>query len=381
MNSSGTNPGADKKITYSDITDFEELYESSYKCRRGVGWKPSTKHHTLNGVERCLEMEAELRNGTWKHGKPRPIMIRYPKKREGLSIPFRDRVYQRALNDLALYPMMTKSFILDNCACQKGKGTDFARKRMKKHLWKHFCHHGRKGYVLQVDIRGYYPNMRHDVVDRCFARHLPPEIHAAAMSVLKHQYKGETGYNPGSQMVQIAGISVLDGLDHHIKEQLYVRHYIRYMDDLWMLFASKEEAEAVLLEVKAELEKIGFSIHEEKTHIRELGKGFLFLGYWYHMTATGKIVMTINSDSVRHERRKLRRMASRVAGGLMPMGKMRECYESWRNFASIGNCYRLAKRMDRYYHQLVEEIRNGNIQKPGHVTCRREDDGHAEGVQ
>ena len=32
-------------------------------------------------------------------------------------------------------------------------------------------------------------------------------------------------------MIQIAGIAVLNDLDHFIKERLHVKYYIRYMDD------------------------------------------------------------------------------------------------------------------------------------------------------
>ena len=155
-------------------------------------------------------MEDQLKDGTWKNGKPRTIEIKYPKKREGLSNPFRDRVYQRSINDNALYPQMSKHFVYANCACQKGKGTDFTRKLVKKYLWNYYCHYGNQGYVLQIDIHGYYPNMRHDKVSDCFHKGADPETHEMSMNVMDDQYCGDIGYNPGSQMVQIAGISLLD---------------------------------------------------------------------------------------------------------------------------------------------------------------------------
>ena len=90
----------------------------------------------------------------------------------------------------------------------------------------------RSRYVLQMDIAGYYPNMRHDVVLAKFARHLDAESYGRVASILANQYAGEVGFEPGSQLVQIAGISALDGLDHFIKERLRVKGYVRYMDDM-----------------------------------------------------------------------------------------------------------------------------------------------------
>ena len=78
------------------------------KCKHCVLWKPSVKHFNLNAVTEVLRMEKKLKTGTWKNGRPRPIKILYPKKRDGLSIAIRDRVYQRSINDNVLYPATTK---------------------------------------------------------------------------------------------------------------------------------------------------------------------------------------------------------------------------------------------------------------------------------
>ena len=61
-----------------------------------------------------------------------------------------------------------------------------------------------------------------------------------AVEVLDGQYEGDTGYNPGSQMIQIAGIAFLDEVDHYIKERLRIKHYIRYMDDFILIHKDKE---------------------------------------------------------------------------------------------------------------------------------------------
>lgn len=352
------------------ITGFAALYESMQRCRRMVSWKPSVKHFTLNGLEECVKMARDFEKGVWKHGKPRHILITCPKRREGLSIPFRDRVYQRSLNDNALYPKMTRSFIYDNAACQKGKGPDFARARLKKFLWNFYSHHGLDGYVLQMDIHGYYPTMRHDLVRSSFSRHLLPRELDMAMSVLSHQYAGEVGFNPGSQMVQIAGISVLDPLDHYIKERLHMRYYIRYMDDLWMLSDDRQLLEQARQDVTGQLARVGFAVHEGKTRIIPLRSGFRFLGFDWRMTETGRIIQTIDSSTVRRERRKLRRMAALVASGQMAEEKMEECYRSWKEHASHGDSYYLLRRMDRYYKKTLEECRNGYDQETGPAPCR-----------
>lgn len=88
--------------------------------------------------------------------------------------------------------------------------------------------------------------MSHSVVEQVFAAGLPPEIYVRVLEVLRRQYEGDKGYNPGSQMVQIAGISVLNGFDHYCKERLHIHHYIRYMDDIICIFDDKAKAENAL---------------------------------------------------------------------------------------------------------------------------------------
>ena len=301
-----------------------------------------------------------MKNDTWKNGKPKTIEIKYPKKREGLSIPFRDRVYQRSINDNALYPQMSKHFVYANCACQKGKGTNFARNLVKKYLWNYYCHFGNHGYILQIDIHGYYLNMRHDKAGDCFEKGVDRETYEMSMNVLDDQYCGDIGYNPGSQMVQIAGISLLDELDHHIKEQLHAKYYIRYMDDLWILWRDKEELEYWFKVIREKLDQLGFELNKNKSQIKRLSKGFLFLGFYYRMTETGKIIMTLNSENVKHERKKLRRMENKFKKGEIERSKIDECFQCWKNNAENGNSYKLIRRTEKYLFDLRKGDKNGS---------------------
>jgi hypothetical protein len=314
----------------------------------------------LNAPERIYKMERKFREGRWKNGKPKEIRITYPKPRNGLSIPFEDRIYQRSINDLVLYPSATKSFIYSNCACQKGKGTDFARNLVKKYLRRHFINYGLDGYVLQIDVSGYYPSMRHKEVEKIFRKCLNDVDYEMVCDVLNTQYKGDVGYNPGSQMVQIAGISLLNPIDHFIKRKLRIKHYIRYMDDFFLLHKSRKHLEYCLAKIKSKLNDIGFSVHPKKTHITPLKDGFLFLGFHYHITKTGKIIMTLNSENVRHERKKLYRQVQLLKKGEITQDKIDDCFEAWANNASKGNSYKLIKRTKEYLKEVEESTHESN---------------------
>ena len=361
--SGGNNSGVTEErqedvASYQHTASIEELFsvdniwDSMLKRRKNVSWKPSVKQFVLNANAECSRMSKKVLEGTWKNGKPHEIDILYPKKRKGLAIRFPDRVYQGILNDDVLYPEMTRHFIYANMACQKGKGPDKARDLLKKYLRNHYHYHGTSGYVLQIDITGYYPNMRHDKVKECFSRYIPPQLMMLISDVLDQQYIGEVGYNPGSQMVQIAGISLLNDIDHHIKEKLKVKHYIRYMNDFILIHESREYLEHCLCEIKSMLADLGLSVSQKKTHITPLSKGFMFLGFKWNISETEKIYLNINPKTVKHERKKLYRLISKAKRGYITREKVEECYQSWKAHAEHGNSYLLLKRLDKYCEEL-----------------------------
>ena len=65
--------------------------------------------------------------------------------------------------------------------------------------------------------------------------------------------------------------------------------------------------------------------------------------------------MTVKSETVRHERRKLRRLVALAKNGERTREKVDECYNAWKNHVKKGNSYKVLARMDAYYEKLWEE--------------------------
>lgn len=349
-------------MTDEDVIGFDALYESMHKCRCGVIWKDSVASFVLRGVERTINLSDHLRDGTYRPAAPKHFSVTYPKAREIVSIAFRDRVYQRSLNDNVVYPLMSNGFIYDNYACQKGKGTDAARNRLKQFLHKHYRKYGTNGYVAQFDIHAYYDSMPHRLTEETYAKHLPDWALRRVVDILRGQYGGDRGYSPGSQLVQIAGISVLDGMDHYAKERLHAHLYLRYMDDFLAIFHTKEEAESFLHELYEYIIGLGFSINEKKTLVYPLSDGIQFLGFRFRLSDTGKTIMLIDPKRVKSQRRKLRRLVAKSKRGEVPRANVDMAYSAWRNHASKGDSWHLLQRMDRFYAELWRAD-NGQHQK------------------
>lgn len=335
-----------------NIIGYDALYKSMEKCRRNVVWKDSVAHFIHYAPTEVLKLYTELHNGSYKPRKSKVFEVMSAKKRTVMGVSFRDRVFQRSLNDNAIYPQMTRHFVYDNAACQKGKGTDFARNRLKCHLQRFYRKNKLDGYILQCDILGYYPNMPHQTVLNEFRAHLEPDIYKLAEEILETQYHGEIGYIPGSQMMQIAGISVLNNIDHFIKETLRIKGYIRYMDDFLLIHQDKKYLEDCRRKIELELGKIGLKLHPKKTKIVPISDPIKFLGFYYRLTKSGKIVVTVIPKNVKNERKKLARMVAKAKRGKLPRAKVDECYNSWKAHIMKGNSHNLIRKMDAYYRGL-----------------------------
>lgn len=345
------------------VIGFDALYQSMYRCRKNVAWKDSVAHYCLNGIEETMKLEKQLHDGGYKARPQKKIQITHPKPREAVSIAFRDRVYQRSLNDNIIYPAMSRSFAKENAACQKGRGTDYARDMLDRYLHEVYRKHGLSAYVLQCDIKGYYPSMSHAVAERCFKRYLPPVIYQRTEEVLRKQYDGDVGYSPGSQMIQIAGISVLSPMDHYIKERLRVRWYLRYMDDFILIHPDRERLEECREEIERYLAGIGLILHPTKTRIYPIKKGIKLLGFTHRLTATGKVIRLIDPKNVKAERKKLYRMVQKAKRGELTRKKVDECFRAWKAHAHLGNCHKLIHRMNLYYTSLWKEVQKNDHRK------------------
>ena len=337
-----------------EIMDFGSLYESHLKAQQGVIWKDAVAKFSLHGIEQAIKLSNELVGDTYSPRNPFSFRITKPKPRDILAISYRDRVWQRTINDMILYPQMSKSFIQENGACQNGKGIDFCLKLFHKQLRRFYINHGVDGYILQIDVQHYYPSMKHDVVKKMFREKLSPDVYQTIATILDNQYKGDIGYNPGSQMVQIAGISLLNGIDHFIKEKLHIRNYIRVMDDMVLIHEDKDYLLNCLKLITQELEKLCLQPHQKKTHITVLKQGIEFIGFSWKVTDTGKVLQFPQSQAVKNFRYNLTKLMKLYTHGKRTKQAILDSKNSRIEFLSKGNNHNLIIRLNHWFNERMK---------------------------
>lgn len=344
------------KNVKENVCSFESLYRSMRHCKKNVMWKDSTAGFVKNGLVNCIDLHDDLERGTYQIGKYAVFEITEPKKRTIVSTRIRDRTFQRSLCDNYLTDALTRSFIYDNCACQVGKGTDFARNRLKCHLQRYYRKHGLNGYVLKCDIKDYFGSTSHKVAEQAVRKRAKDKWAAdEAVRIINSFTQGAdptVGMGLGSQVTQLTELSVLDDLDHYIKEQLYIKHYIRYMDDFLLFCEDKQYLLTCKRIIAEKLKALGLSLSTKKTQIFPIRQPIHFLGFSFKLTETGKVLMLVLPNKVTHERRKLKKLVRLSKQGILTKADVDKCFECWQAHACKGNSYNLIKNMTKYYNDL-----------------------------
>ena len=118
-------------------------------------------------------------------------------------------------------------------------------------------------------------------------------------------YKKGKGLGIGNMTSQILAIYYLNGIDHFIKEDLRVKYYIRYMDDLVFLDTDYKRLKKIFDMVKVKIENLDLELND-KSRILDFDRGFSFLGYTYK-NCNG-LIIRINNFTYRRVRRHLRNL-------------------------------------------------------------------------
>lgn len=157
-----------------------------------------------------------MENGTYKLDAYTQFKVYEPKERDIVSTRIKDRVFQRSLCDNYFYDTMTKSFIYDNCACQDGRGTEFARKRLICHLQKYYRKHGTEGWVLKADLKNFFGSTSHELAYSAVTKRVNDEwVNGEIKRIIDSFNQGddpEVGMGLGSETTQLIQLAVLDAV-------------------------------------------------------------------------------------------------------------------------------------------------------------------------
>ena len=374
----------------TDFTEADNLIAGYRRVRRASGWKDSTQRYGLNLLSEVRALRQELREGSYSQGQGSTFkQCEQGHTRLIKALTVRDTVMQHSLCDSLLVPELSRHLIHDNGASLKGKGISFTRRRFEEHLRWHFRRYGTEGYILKIDFRKYFDNIRHDVLEAQIGRYIKDErAMEAVRAVLKAneidvsfaegnpigevfnalEYEkipreAKTGQKLmaksigiGSPLAQISGIFLPTPIDTYCKTVKGLHCYDAYMDDRVIIHPSKEYLKNLLEEICKIAQRLGIHVNHRKTQIVKLSHGFTFLKTRYTLTNTGRIIRRLPKDVVTRQRRKMKKLAGFVTEGTMNLKAFDSQYKGWRGDKRRYNASLTLMNMDNLYRRLRQWI-------------------------
>lgn len=201
---------------------------------------------------------------------------------------FPDKIIHRALL-LTLRPIWDKVFITDSYCGIRGRGQLPAAFKMR-----HYIQEARKGgpvYCLKLDIRKFYPSIKHDVLKGIVRRSIKDK---RILRVLDAIIDSEEGVMLGSPISPYLSNLYITYLCHYLKEKKGVKWLINYADDFGILSNDKEFLHRLLadiedytnvelrIEVKRNKQIFPAALDSSDKH----GRGIDFLGFVFYLNET-----------------------------------------------------------------------------------------------
>jgi len=331
---------------YKRAISIDELDRACNECRHGIIWKDSVAKWYNNAPLYISQLKTALDNGTYKLQNYSKFMIYGPKPRIIYATRFRDRVVQRSLCNNGLYDAFTNSFIYANAACQKGKGITFVFNLAERYLRDYYAeHHTNKGYFIKLDVKQYFASTPHDRLkeDVCrtirephFCKHLCDIIDSfpdprPKAEVSKDPF-GARGIGLGSQCSQLLELLYLSPLDHYAKEQLKLKHFVRYMDDMIAIVPTYQEAVEAYQAIEEFANVRGLALNP-KSQIGKIDDTLTFLKVNYHLTPTGCVKKWAVKSTVQREMRRITKLVKLYYAGKLSEEDLVQHGNTWYGFA------------------------------------------------
>jgi RNA-directed DNA polymerase len=263
--------------TLHDATAFHALRTAARNAARGHKQKPETAAFLCDLETEVLQLQRELRSGSYRPGPFQTFRIRDPKPRTISAAPFRDRVVHHALC-AAMEPTFEARADPDSFACRVGKGNRAAVWRLQRltRAWP---------WYAKLDVERYFETLPlsrllgllHTLFDD------RPLLDAVEVVLRAGSEDGETGLPIGNLTSQHFANLYLGELDRFARAS-GVGGLVRYMDDVVVLGPDKASVAALAQAMAQQMEALGLG---DKASARRLGPvhiGVPFLGFrvWPH---------------------------------------------------------------------------------------------------
>lgn len=228
---------------YHLIYDSRNIVNAQYKAQLGKRDRTEIKRFNDNLLENLMSLYTSLKDETFSPGEYRIKTIYEPKERIIMIAPFfPDRIVHHCIINV-LGEFWTNILISNTYACIKGRGIHKCMEDVNKALLSD--KRGTK-YCLKIDIRKFYDNVDHGCLKKIIRYRIADDQLLRLLDKIIDSNGKDVGLPIGNYTSQYLANLYLDYFDHFVKEDIKVKYYYRYMDDIVVLSGSKDELHNIL---------------------------------------------------------------------------------------------------------------------------------------
>lgn len=336
---------------YPQIIDYSNLLLAANKAQKGKRWQQNVLRFNYKREQELERLRHQLSNFTYQPGSYTTFEIYEPKRRMISAAPYRDRIVHHALCNV-IAPIFERTFIADSYANREGYGT---HKALRKFI--NFARSSR--YVLQCDIKKYFPSMDHEILKQLIRRKIKcqetlwlidkiidnsneqiPVVNYFPGDDLLSPVQRRKGLPIGNLTSQLSGNIYLSGLDHFVKETLKCQKYVRYVDDFALFSDEQNYLQEARQLIEEYLVKLRLKIHPVKSQLFETKRGANFLGF---RILPNKI--RVKSANLKLARKRLKKLQLDYANGGKELKDIIQSIQAWEAHLKHGNTWRLRQQI------------------------------------
>lgn len=271
---------------YEDIISPENLLGAWREFLKGKRSKTDVQEFQYRLSDHLMELHADLKNKTYKHGGYYAFNISDPKPRNIHKASVRDRLVHHALYR-KLYPFFDRTFIPDSYSCRKDKGTHKALKQFTKFTRKASKNHTKTAWVLKCDIRKFFASIDQHILREIICEYIPDADIVNLISEIMKSFSYPNvgiGLPLGNLTSQLLVNIYMNEFDQFAKHTLKAKYYIRYADDFAIISEDRNWLVSILPRIKIFLHsRLHLKLHPYKVSISTIASGVDFLG-WVHFS-------------------------------------------------------------------------------------------------
>lgn len=267
---------------YEKMCDLSLIRYAIRKAAQGKTYKHYIRKVLQNEEAYALRIQEMLVNESVKLSPNRQITIydRSCSKERIITVPkfFPDQILHWAVM-LVIEPIITKGMYRFNCGSVPTRGGMEAKRYVERALKDEKIR-----YVAKLDISKFFNSVKPKYLMAMFRNKIKDEkVLRLISAILKN---GGDCLPIGYYTSQWFSNFFLEGFDHYVKEELKIKKYVRYVDDMVLLDTNKRKLHKAIARMDEYLHKIGLKLKRNYQVWKVGSRPIDFVGFRFYQDKT-----------------------------------------------------------------------------------------------